>query len=79
MSSHKKQEQSFSIQPHPAKTNDPADLAKGPQSGNVHAGTGGAFHARDPHIPSEDILSRIEQPKTREELRARAAELNSGK
>ncbi|KAF8483584.1 hypothetical protein DFH94DRAFT_690064 [Russula ochroleuca] len=78
--SNKQQEQSYSIQPHPAKSNDPADLAGGPQPqpGHAQAGTG-AFHARDPHVPSEDILSRLEQPKTREELRARAAELNSGK
>lgn len=51
-----------------------------------------AHHARDPYIPSQDILQGIEQPavsticrlprhvltviQTREELRARAAELN---
>ncbi|KAF8504534.1 hypothetical protein F5888DRAFT_1656462 [Russula emetica] len=85
MSTNKQQEQSFTIQPHPAKTNDPADLTGGPQHGHVanpQAGTEAyqkALHARDPHVPSEEILKSVEKPKTREELRARAAELNSGK
>ncbi|KAI0002472.1 hypothetical protein BJV74DRAFT_765382 [Russula compacta] len=83
MSSHHQQpsEQLYSIQPHPAKTNDPADLAGDPQSGRgltSQAGVG-VFNAREPHIPSKDILDNVEQPKSREELRARAAELNNGK
>ncbi|KAI0254506.1 hypothetical protein BJV78DRAFT_1184735 [Lactifluus subvellereus] len=75
------QEQQFTIQPHPAKTNNPADLTGGPQSGCGLDSQSGAriFHARDPHIPSEDIVKGLEQPKTREELHARAAELNKGK
>ncbi|KAI0291967.1 hypothetical protein BC826DRAFT_1020633 [Russula brevipes] len=65
------QEPTYSIQPHPAKTNDPAELVGGPQSGGV-----GAFQAPGPQIPSQEILNRLEKPKTREELRALAAELN---
>ncbi|KAN0125836.1 hypothetical protein V8E52_001043 [Russula decolorans] len=76
MSTNKQQEQSFTIQPHPAKTNDPADLTGGPQAGTEAYQK--ALHARDPHIPSEETLKSVEKPKTREELRARAAELNSG-
>ncbi|KAH7920836.1 hypothetical protein BV22DRAFT_988593, partial [Leucogyrophana mollusca] len=71
------QEQSFSIQPHPAKSNNPAEV-EGPQLG---AGLNSnpemqAHHARDPHVPSREILNSLEQPKSREELQKRAEELN---
>ncbi|KAH9975472.1 hypothetical protein BGW80DRAFT_1297253 [Lactifluus volemus] len=76
-------EQQFSIQPHPAKSNNPADLTAGdgPQPGCGLDSQSGAeiFHARGPHIPSEDIVKNLEQPQTREELHARAAELNKRK
>ncbi|KAI5118303.1 hypothetical protein M0805_003822 [Coniferiporia weirii] len=72
-------EQQFSIQPHPAKTNDPADL-NGPQSG------GGLATARDPAsavhntpgpvIPNAEMQRNIPPPAGRDELNARAAELN---
>ncbi|SJL09218.1 uncharacterized protein ARMOST_12594 [Armillaria ostoyae] len=71
-------ESTFSIQPHPAKTNDPSDLnppnqgAGGLKSDPVM----GAHHARDPHIPRQDILNSLEQPLSREELSKRQAELN---
>ncbi|KAF9465903.1 hypothetical protein BDZ94DRAFT_1213775 [Collybia nuda] len=71
-------EQSFSIQPHPAKTNDPADLQRGNQPGGG-LGTSdpmAAHHARDPHVPSQQIMNNLEEPLSREELRARGAELN---
>jgi len=65
----------FNILPHPAKSNDPADLVGG--------GTGlnskpefHAYHARDPHVPSQEIINSLEAPKSRDELRKRAEELN---
>ncbi|KAF5393882.1 hypothetical protein D9757_000280 [Collybiopsis confluens] len=75
-------EQRFSIQPHPAKSNDPADLQ------NSAPGTGlglnnneqmGPFHARDPHVPSDpQVMEALgkEEIKGRDELRARQEELN---
>jgi len=70
-------ESTFSIQPHPARTNDPRDL-EGPQLG---AGLNSkpefqAFHARGPYIPNQDVINSLEQPASRDELRARTAELN---
>ncbi|OAX36389.1 hypothetical protein K503DRAFT_654825, partial [Rhizopogon vinicolor AM-OR11-026] len=72
------QEQQFNILPHPAQSNDPADLVGGPRLG---AGLGSkpevhAYHARDPHVPSQEILNSLEAPKSREELHRRAEELN---
>ncbi|KAL6299348.1 hypothetical protein BKA93DRAFT_699089, partial [Sparassis latifolia] len=73
----KREEASFHILPHPAKTNDPRDL-EGPQlGGGLNSNPEiGAFHAREPYVPSPALMQNVEQPKTREELRARAAELN---
>ncbi|KAJ7705454.1 hypothetical protein B0H17DRAFT_668679 [Mycena rosella] len=69
-------EEQFSIQPHPAKSNDPADLQP-PQTGGLASNPNEqAFHARDPHVPSQQVLAGLEQPLSREELQARAAELN---
>jgi hypothetical protein len=71
------EEQTFSIQPHPAKSNNPAEL-ESPQLGaglNSNAEMQ-AHHARDPHIPSQQIMNSLEQPATREQLKARSAELN---
>ncbi|GBE84397.1 hypothetical protein SCP_0603760 [Sparassis crispa] len=72
----KREEASFHILPHPA-TNDPRDL-EGPQlGGGLNSNPEiGAFHAREPYVPSPALMQNVEQPKTREELRARAAELN---
>ncbi|KAJ7100679.1 hypothetical protein B0H15DRAFT_943979 [Mycena belliarum] len=70
------EEPTLSIQPHPAKSNDPADLQP-PQTGGLASNPNDqAFHARDPHVPSAQVMAGLEQPKTREELQARAAELN---
>ncbi|OSD08049.1 hypothetical protein PYCCODRAFT_1463294 [Trametes coccinea BRFM310] len=66
-------EQTFSIQPHPAKTNDPRDLQGGNFGGDPKVG---AFHARDPYVPAPEIKDNMPPAKSREELRARAAELN---
>ncbi|PAV17710.1 hypothetical protein PNOK_0619600 [Pyrrhoderma noxium] len=77
-------EQTFGILPHPAKTNDPADLQPQPESGGGLAGAKDSatlVHATAPGpvIPDEAILKNIEAlgvPTSREELKARAAELN---
>ncbi|PCH38973.1 hypothetical protein WOLCODRAFT_128879 [Wolfiporia cocos MD-104 SS10] len=70
-------EQTFNILPHPAKTNDPKDLEPPQLGGGLNSNPElQAFHARDPYVPSEDLLKNVEQPLSREELRARAAQLN---
>ncbi|KAK7436693.1 hypothetical protein VKT23_018948 [Stygiomarasmius scandens] len=72
-SSSKGEEPTFSIQPHPAKSNDPADLQpSGPGSGLRNNDAMAAHHAHGPQIPN----NQLEQPLSREELRARQAELN---
>ncbi|KAG5634876.1 hypothetical protein H0H81_000452 [Sphagnurus paluster] len=70
-------EPTYSIQPHPATTNDPADLQpKQPGGGLATSDPTSAFHARDPYVPSQEILKGLEPPLGRDELRARATELN---
>jgi len=73
-------EPTFSIQPHPAKTNDPADLnpnpAPQPGGGLQSSQAYQAHHATGPFIPDQQMMASLEQPKTREELHARQAELN---
>ncbi|KAE9396051.1 hypothetical protein BT96DRAFT_123704 [Gymnopus androsaceus JB14] len=71
------EEQSFSIQPHPAKTNDPADLQPG--SGLNNNEQMAPFHARDPHVPTDPQVREAlnkQEVKGRDELRARQEELN---
>ncbi|TFK60940.1 hypothetical protein BDN72DRAFT_720723, partial [Pluteus cervinus] len=75
-----KNEQTFSILPHPAKTNDPADLNPrtekgGGLSSQALAGIQ-AHHAKGPYVPSQDIVDNLPAPLSRDELDARAAELN---
>ncbi|KAH9965309.1 hypothetical protein BC827DRAFT_1183785 [Russula dissimulans] len=74
-------EQSFSVQPHPAKSNNPSDLAGRPSSGQGSnpQSEAGIFTSPGPQILSKDVLDQLEQPETREELRARTAELNKKK
>ncbi|KAI0360645.1 hypothetical protein OH77DRAFT_1470819 [Trametes cingulata] len=69
-------EQTFSIQPHPAKTNDPRDLQPSLGGGLNTNPEVGAFHARDPYVPPSQITDNLPPPKSRDELRARAQELN---
>ncbi|EIM83747.1 uncharacterized protein STEHIDRAFT_123361 [Stereum hirsutum FP-91666 SS1] len=76
LSGSKEGEQQVGIQPHPAKTNDPSDLAPQPGGGLTSKPELQAHHARDPHVPSPQVAANVEEPKSREELRARAAELN---
>ncbi|EMD36289.1 hypothetical protein CERSUDRAFT_115234 [Gelatoporia subvermispora B] len=70
-------EQTYSIQPHPAKTNDPRDSQGGPQYGGLNADPDvQAFHARGPYVPNQELLNKVDKPLGRDELNARAAELN---
>ncbi|KAF8234550.1 hypothetical protein L208DRAFT_1393968 [Tricholoma matsutake] len=69
-------EPTFSIQPHPAKSNDPADLRHVQQGGLATSNQMAAHHARDPHVPTQEIQNNLEQPLSREEVRMRAEELN---
>ncbi|KAJ3742216.1 hypothetical protein DFH05DRAFT_1403344 [Lentinula detonsa] len=77
------EEQSFSIQPHPAKTNNPADLqnpAPGTGMGLNNSEQMAPFHARDPHVPTDpQVLEAVGKQEGRDELRARQAELNRDK
>ncbi|KAF8586748.1 hypothetical protein K439DRAFT_1340166 [Ramaria rubella] len=69
--------QQFTIQPHPAKTNDPRDLEPPqPGAGLNNKPEIAAHHAHGPQIPNEAIVSNLEQPASREELKRRAEELN---
>ncbi|KAJ2926107.1 hypothetical protein H1R20_g10983, partial [Candolleomyces eurysporus] len=75
--SKKEQEQRFNILPHPAKTNDPADLQRDRHSGLQSGGTPTqAFHARDPYVPSKQIRDNLPPALSREELKAKQAKLN---
>ncbi|KAG9311437.1 hypothetical protein JVU11DRAFT_8550 [Chiua virens] len=69
-------DQQFNILPHPAKSNNPADLV---EKGDPLLGSNPAMmahHARGPHIPSQEVLNKLDAPLSREELRKRAEELN---
>ncbi|KAJ2919554.1 hypothetical protein MD484_g963, partial [Candolleomyces efflorescens] len=72
-----KKEQTFNILPHPAKSNDPADLQRDRNSGLQSGGAPTqAFHARDPYVPSVQIRNNLPPPLSREELKAKQAKLN---
>ncbi|KAI0683276.1 hypothetical protein BC835DRAFT_1296446 [Cytidiella melzeri] len=80
-SSHKNEdkgdEQQFSIQPHPAQTNNPRDLEPPQPGGGLNSNPEmQAFHTPGPYVPSPSLMQNVEKPKTREELKARSAELN---
>ncbi|WWC57629.1 uncharacterized protein I303_100161 [Kwoniella dejecticola CBS 10117] len=73
----KEQEQSFNILPHPAKSNNPADLNSEPaEHGGLQSASYNAYNAKGPHIPSHEIQQGLEKPLSSEELKARAEELN---
>ncbi|KAJ3546031.1 hypothetical protein NMY22_g2205 [Coprinellus aureogranulatus] len=82
----KKEEHTFNILPHPAKTNDPSDLSPSHPQYQPRKEAGGhitqsdapveAFHARDPYVPSEHIRNSLPEAASREEMRARQAQLN---
>ncbi|WVQ82850.1 hypothetical protein IAT38_004985 [Cryptococcus sp. DSM 104549] len=72
------EEKSFNILPHPAKTNNPADLQGEPgERGGLQSASANAYNAKGPHIPSKEVAEGLEKPKTRDELRAEAEKLNS--
>ncbi|GHJ86962.1 hypothetical protein NliqN6_3364 [Naganishia liquefaciens] len=74
------EDKQFSIQPHPAKTNNPADLGQDPSQGssglvgsnpNAMASTGPGIQ-----VLTDEQARGLEKPKSREELQAAAAKLN---
>ncbi|KZV80112.1 hypothetical protein EXIGLDRAFT_781410 [Exidia glandulosa HHB12029] len=77
-------EPTYSIQPHPAKTNDPSDLARpapGMPGGGLNQGMQqypdvAPYAAKGPFIPPPEIAGNLDKPATREELHARTAALN---
>lgn len=70
-----KNEQQFSIQPHPATDNDPNSLT-GNNSGLLGSQGSHVASQPGPHIMGKEVASNLEEPASREELRARAEELN---
>ncbi|KAF7792712.1 hypothetical protein EIP86_003810 [Pleurotus ostreatoroseus] len=71
----RREEPTFSIQPHPAqKTNDPRDLE--PQQPDFAPAGQNVAHGPGPVIPNQEMLNNMGQPKSREELKARSAQLN---
>ncbi|KAJ1304975.1 hypothetical protein OPQ81_000018 [Rhizoctonia solani] len=61
----------FNIQPAPSHPPQ--------QGGGLSSGAQGAveaFHAKGPHIPSEEVLQTLGGPLSREELQKRQKELN---
>ncbi|KAJ7596042.1 hypothetical protein C8J56DRAFT_819508 [Mycena floridula] len=73
----KETEPTFSIQPHPAKTNDPADLQPTQPGGGLRSDpVMGAHQAKGPFIPNAEMMNNIEQPISHEEATARALDLN---
>ena len=60
----------FNILPHPAKTNNPADLQDDPAAHGGLQGAGpNAYNAKGPMVPSQEIAEGLEKPKTRDEVR----------
>ncbi|KIY52140.1 hypothetical protein FISHEDRAFT_70098 [Fistulina hepatica ATCC 64428] len=66
-------EPTYSIQPHPAKTNDPADLQPKHQGGGLR-GAGHAFQAFD--VPGPQIPHDMPAAQSHDELQARQEQLN---
>ncbi|KAL8276508.1 hypothetical protein RQP46_011109 [Phenoliferia psychrophenolica] len=68
-------EQQFTIQPHPAKDNvAPSEttggLGSAPNLSHLPKGPADTATSKGPHVPSAEIASQLEKPKTREELQA---------
>ncbi|KAF8347537.1 hypothetical protein F5887DRAFT_34726 [Amanita rubescens] len=69
----------FSTLPHPAKTNNPADLnqpGRRQDEGLVDPLSAIFSAPPGPVIPDEETVRNLEKPLSREELKARAAALN---
>lgn len=58
----------FTIQPHPAKTNDPRDLQRELAGGGPQTGAANAFNTPGIAIPSNEQAQNLEKPKSREEV-----------
>jgi hypothetical protein len=59
----------FGILPHPAKTNNPADLISEPeQHGGLQGAGANAYNTPGPHIPDSKTAEGLEKPKTRDEV-----------
>ncbi|KAF8310968.1 hypothetical protein DL93DRAFT_2169357 [Clavulina sp. PMI_390] len=72
-------EQQFTIQPHPAKSNNPADLAPQQPGGGLNnkAEIDGLINAKGGgYIPTTEQLKAMGEPLSREELRKRQENLN---
>ncbi|KAG8785087.1 hypothetical protein FRC12_017985 [Ceratobasidium sp. 428] len=65
-------EQQFTIQP--ANPNPPQE--GGGLNPGLQGGAAGAFQAKGPHIPAQDVLSKLDAPLSKEELKKRQEELN---
>ncbi|KAF7760256.1 hypothetical protein Agabi119p4_10932 [Agaricus bisporus var. burnettii] len=73
------QEQRFNILPHPAKTNDPADLQQpSEETGGLQSSQGAysAFQTPGPVKLNPENLKDLPPPKTKEELSTLQAQLN---
>lgn len=59
----------FGILPHPATTNNPADLDSEPKEhGGLQGGSANAYNTPGPHVPDQATAQGLEQPKSREEV-----------
>jgi hypothetical protein len=61
------------------KTNDPADLRQEPPQlgGGLNSNPEwAAFSAKGPYQPAAEVMQNVPAPATRDELKARSAELN---
>ncbi|KAG8682438.1 hypothetical protein FRC09_016772 [Ceratobasidium sp. 395] len=65
-------EQKFTIQP--VDGNPPQE--GGGLNPGLQGGAAGAFQAKGPHIPAQDVLSKLDAPLSKEELKKRQEELN---
>ncbi|CAE6435022.1 hypothetical protein RSOLAG1IB_10826 [Rhizoctonia solani AG-1 IB] len=63
----------FKTQPAPSH---PPQEGGGLNPGLAGSGNVGAFHAKGPLIPSEEVLNDLGKPLSREELEKRQEELN---
>ncbi|KIJ56387.1 hypothetical protein M422DRAFT_63246 [Sphaerobolus stellatus SS14] len=72
-------EQRFSIQPHPAKTNDPSDLQRDPPQPGAGLNSKpeiAAHYAHGPQILTKEAADSLGPAASPEELRRRQEELN---
>ncbi|KAG9104032.1 hypothetical protein FRC07_009863 [Ceratobasidium sp. 392] len=62
----------FTIQPAPA--NPPQE--GGGMNPGLQGGAAAAHHAKGPHVPTQEVLSKLDAPLSKEELKKRQEELN---